>query len=268
MSSLAWGLLAVAALVAERGSRWTRRDRVRTRLVDPPVRAARPGLDRSALLAPAAGAAAGFALGGWAGAAVGVAGGVGARRLGERRRAAAARGTRDGQLADMAAGISSAMRAGMSLPQALTAAHEEAEPPLRSDLAVLVGDLEVGVDVDRALDTWVTAVGSDDARLLAAALTLHRRTGGDLPRVLDQVVATIRERVAIAREVRGLTAQARLSGLILGLLPVAFFAFLWVTSRADMQAALSTPAGLLAVGIGICMEVGAFLWIRRLLEVG
>jgi tight adherence protein B len=85
--------------------------------------------------------------------------------------------------------------------------------------------------------------------------------------VLDQVAATIRDRVAAAREVRALTAQARLSGLILGLLPVGFFAFLWLTSRRDIEGALGTPVGIGSVLLGLVMEGVAFLWIRHLLEV-
>ncbi len=114
---------------------------------------------------------------------------------------------------------------------------------------------------------WIERVGTDDAHLLGAAFELHRRSGGDLPSVLDQVGAAIRDRVAAAREVRALTAQARLSGLILGLLPIAFFVFLWLTSRRDIEAALGTSAGRVAVVLGITLETVAFVWIRRLLEV-
>ena len=66
---------------------------------------------------------------------------------------------------------------------------------------------------------------------------------------------------------RALTAQARLSGAILGLLPIGFFAFLWLTSRRDIEGAFRTPAGLTAFGVGAVLELLAFLWIRRLLEV-
>jgi Flp pilus assembly protein TadB len=67
--------------------------------------------------------------------------------------------------------------------------------------------------------------------------------------------------------VRALTAQARLSGTILGVLPFGFFAFLWLTSRSEIEAALRTPAGIVAIGLGLALEGLAFLWIRRLLEV-
>ena len=99
-----------------------------------------------------------------------------------------------------------------------------------------------------------TDVGTDDARLVVGVLALHRRSGGDLPRVLDQVAATLRERSSAAREVRALTAQARLSGVILGLLPIGFFGFLWMTSRGDIQGAFDSPVGIGAVVAGSCSK--------------
>ncbi len=98
-------------------------------------------------------------------------------------------------------------------------------------------------------------------------LTLHRRSGGDLPSVLDEVAGTLRERRAAIREVHALTAQARLSGTILGVLPFGFFAFLWLTSRSEIEGAFRTSAGVVAIALGVVLEGLAFLWIRHLLEV-
>ena len=66
---------------------------------------------------------------------------------------------------------------------------------------------------------------------------------------------------------RALTAQARLSGVILGLLPIGFFAFLLLTSRQEMLDAIATPIGRTALGVGLGLELVAFVWIRHLLEV-
>ena len=170
---------------------------------------------------------------------------------------------RDEQLADTVRAISSAMRAGLSVPQSLAYAAEEAAPPLDGSLREVVDALDVGVPSDEALDRWADTVGTDDARLVAGVLQLHRRSGGDLPVVLDQVAETLRERQAATREVRALTAQARLSGPILGVLPIGFFGFLWLTSRHEIEGALATPAGLGAVLLGLVLEGLAFLWIRQ-----
>ncbi len=146
-------------------------------------------------------------------------------------------------------------------------AAAEATPPLDHSLAELATDLEMGVPIERALRGWSDEVDTEDARLLTGVLDLHRRSGGDLPAVLDQVAQTLRERRDAAAEVRGLTAQARLSGTILGVLPLGFFAFLWLTSRSEIQSAVATPAGLMAIGVGLTLEALAFVWIRSLLEV-
>jgi tight adherence protein B len=171
------------------------------------------------------------------------------------------------RVADAIGALAAAVRSGASLPQALRYAAEEAAPPVRHELEQVVADLDTGISMDRALEGWVALRPSPETDLVVGALELHRSSGGDLPVVLDQVVATIRDRIGVAREVRSLTAQARLSAWILGVLPVGFFAFLWLTSRRDIEGALSTPAGLVAIGTGLVLEGGAFLWIRSLLEV-
>jgi tight adherence protein B len=173
----------------------------------------------------------------------------------------------DEQLADAARSLAAGMRAGLSVPQAIAFAAREGEPPLATALARIVDSVGLGGGLDDALERWATEVGTDDARLVVGVLALHRRSGGDLPHVLDQVATTLRERSSAAREVRALTAQARLSGAILGVLPIGFFAFLWMTSRGDIEGAFDSPIGVTAVVAGLALEGVAFLWIRFLLEV-
>jgi tight adherence protein B len=216
---------------------------------------------------PLIGSAVGWTLGGlvMAGsAAAGVAVGTASVR---RRRTARLAATVDAQLADAVRSLAAGMRAGLSLEQALAYAAREGEPPLGDARQRIVDSVGLGGTLDDALRVWASEIGTDDARLVVGVLGLHRRTGGDLPRVLDQVAIALRERTSAAREVRALTAQARLSGAILGLLPVGFFAFLWLTSRAEIEGAFRSPIGIAAVVAGVVLETAAFLWIRKLLEV-
>ncbi len=185
-------------------------------------------------------------------------------RLRRRSRQAVLRGE---QLVDAVAGLAAALRAGLSLEQALRFAAQEAEAPIDESLGALITGVDLGEPLDRALERWALADGTADARLLAGVLRMDRRSGGDLPRILDQVASTLRERREAEGEVRALTAQARLSGLILGLLPIGFFLFLLLTSTKDVSAALHTPVGIGAVLLGSVLEVAAFVWIRHLLEV-
>lgn len=198
---------------------------------------------------------------------LGVAIGFGVMRVWDRRRRGHDAAARDQQLADVVRAIAASLRAGLSVPQSMANAAAEASPPLDRSMHELVSDLDLGVPTGTALERWSSEMGSDDARLLTGVLDLHRRSGGDLPAVLDQVAETLRERRDAAAEVRGLTAQARLSGTILGVLPLGFFAFLWLTSRTEIQAAIATPIGLTAIAVGLTLEVLAFVWIKSLLDV-
>ena len=262
---LASTLLALAGLLAERAVWAARADRRRTALgIDRRVRSfGRPppawlwaaavaiALGLVGPITAAAVAAVGVALRWW---------------LPRRRRATDARRGAD-QLAEAVTAMAAGLRAGGSVPQALAYARDEASEPLRGELAELMDRIDVGMPVEEALAAWADARGSEDVRLLVGVLDVHRRSGGDFPSVLDGVAGTLRERRAAHREVRALTAQARLSGAILGLLPVAFFGFLLLTSRDEMIRALATPLGATALAVGLGMELLAFLWIRRLVEV-
>ncbi|HEX5951047.1 MAG TPA: type II secretion system F family protein [Actinomycetota bacterium] len=172
-----------------------------------------------------------------------------------------------GQLADAASAIASGSRAGLSLSQAVEVAAEQTPAPVGTALREVVDRARLGASFEEALDGWATATPIPDVRLATAVLRLHLRTGGSLAPVLEGLAKTLRERRAAVREVRSLTAQARLSGAILGLLPFGFFLFLWLTARRDMAAALGTSLGRTAIVVGLALEAAAFLWIRRLLRV-
>jgi Flp pilus assembly protein TadB len=217
---------------------------------------------------PLAGAVGGWLMGGGIAAALGAVVTVVGSGMLRRRGAAKIAAALDEELADAVHSFAAGMRAGLSVPQAIAYAAREGEPPLADGLARIVDRVELGGELEDALEDWADGIGTDDARLVVGVLALHRRSGGDLPRVLDQVAATLRERSSAAREVRALTAQARLSGAILGLLPIAFFGFLWLTSRANIEGAFASPIGVGAVVVGLVLEGVAFLWIRSLLEVG
>ncbi len=257
MSALAGCLLGLMVLCGEHAVEASHRGWVRGRLGPPgsggglAEATGRRGLP-SWLPWVAPGAGIGWVVVRPLGALIGLCAALVARRVVRGRREAKLFATRDEQLADAVGSVAAALRAGLSVPQALSYAAGDTPAPLGPETAV---------------GRWAEEAGTGDARLLAGVLRLHRRSGGDLPAVLDQVGATLRDRRAAAQEVRALTAQARLSGAILGFLPIGFFAFLWLTSRSDIEGAFRTPAGILAIGVGLTLEVLAFLWIRHLLEV-
>ncbi len=270
MNALAATLLGLAVWFSGRAHRGSALRRVRSRLGGADALPSAGRADRVPTWLPwslAGGLAAWVLIAPWC-VPIGAAAGVGLRR-GMRRRAAAKHAAiRDEQLADAVGSVAAALRAGLSVPQAIDYTAAETPPPLGSTFGEVARAIDLGEPMEAAVSRWAGSVGTDDARLFAGVLRLHRRSGGDLPSVLDQVVATLRDRRDAAREVRALTAQGRLSGAILGFLPIGFFAFLWLTSRRDIEGAFRSPEGMAAIGVGLAMEGLAFVWIRQLLEVG
>ena len=184
------------------------------------------------------------------------------RRLARRRAAAL-----EERLADAAETTALAVRSGLSVPQALEFAAEEVEPPLREYLGAVVADRRIGISFEDSIRRFAESVGTEDARLLALILTMHARTGGNLVGALDEVRATIRHRLVVRRELRALSAQGRMSGAILGCLPLAFFFLMSFISQEDLEPVYRSGAGMAMVGAGLTMQAVAYLWIRRLLRV-
>jgi len=217
------------------------------------------------------GALGGIVAGAWVaglpGAAMGGIGAIVIPAVRARRRVAHRSERMQEQLAEAVSVIAAGLRTGLSLLQAISLAAGEVGAPLGTTLRELADRVSLGVPFPRSLDGWVAEVRVPEARLIAGVLSLQRRTGGDLPVVLDRLARTLRDRQAAAREVRSLTAQARLSGAILGFLPIGFFLFLSVTSRRDIAAAYHSSTGATSIVVGLLMQGAAFLWIRRLLRV-
>jgi tight adherence protein B len=171
------------------------------------------------------------------------------------------------RLAEAVSLIASAMRSGRSLHQAVELAAIELDPLLGSTFRRLADRTGLGDPMDESIDAWACDVGGPDARLVAGVLKLHRRTGGSLAVSLENLAGTLRDRRASSRELESLTAQARLSATILGLLPIGFFLFLSAIARRDLEVAYETPTGVAAIAVGFGLQGAAYVWIRHLLRV-
>jgi len=171
------------------------------------------------------------------------------------------------RLAEAVSLVASAMRSGRSLHQAIELAATDLDPLLGSTFRRLADRTGLGDPMDESIDAWAGDVRGPDARLVAGVLKLHRQTGGSLAASLENLAGTLRDRRASARELGSLTAQARLSATILGLLPIGFFLFLSVIARRDLEAAYQTPTGVAAIGFGLALQGAAHIWIRHLLRI-
>jgi tight adherence protein B len=180
----------------------------------------------------------------------------------------------DKQLPDTITLIANALRAGSSFLQAIELVVRESRPPISTEFGRVIREVNLGLAFDVALENMVRRVRSDDLELMATAISIQHTVGGNLAEILDSIAYTIRERVRIKGEIRTLTAQQRLSGYVVGLLPIGLAGFLFVAAPAFMQpmfddrvSIIGLPGGviILAVG-GFAMFIG-FMLIRKIVDI-
>lgn len=171
------------------------------------------------------------------------------------------------QLPDNLQVVASAMRAGQTFVGALKAVIEDAPDPSRRELRRAVLDEELGIPLADALSQVTERMRSEDFQHVAIIAGLQRETGGNTAEVIELVAETVRERIEIRRMVRSLTAQGRLSGGILSMLPVGLLMFISVINPSYVHPLFHTTVGVIALGVGLCLVLAGGLVIRKIVEI-
>ena len=170
--------------------------------------------------------------------------------------------------------IANALRAGSSFLQAIELVVRESRPPISTEFGRVIREVNLGLAFDVALENMVRRVKSDDLELMATAISIQHTVGGNLAEILDSIAFTIRERVRIKGEIRTLTAQQRLSGYVVGFLPIGLVSFLFIAAPKFMDPMFQNPPGILGLPAGvIILSIGAFamfmgfMAIRRIVDI-
>ncbi len=171
------------------------------------------------------------------------------------------------QLGDMLTMIANALRAGFSFMQALDHIAGEMDDPVKSEVRRVVTDVNVGMPLEDALNNMTDRVNSPDFNLVVAAVLIQRQVGGNLAQILDTISETINERVRMRREISSLTAQGRMSGMILGVLPFGIAAAIQIISPGYLNPLFTSVMGKMALaGSGVMMLIG-FAVIRNIIDI-
>lgn len=170
-------------------------------------------------------------------------------------------------LAAAVATLAAQVRAGGSVEDGFAAVGRAMGGKVGAACRGLAERLAFGEPFGDALDRWSDEVGTSDAALLATTLRMHRRAGGSLAPVLEELARTTHERLEVEADLRALTAQGRMSAWIVGSLPVGFLAFLTLLTGTSIIATFATPLGALLLVVGLGLESAALVWMRRILAV-
>lgn len=171
------------------------------------------------------------------------------------------------QIGDALVMVSNSLKAGYGFLQAIDMVAKEMAPPIRTEFARVIQEINLGMTTEDALIHLAERVPSPDLDLVITAMLIQRQIGGNLSEILDNISQTIRERIKIKGEVKALTAQGRLSGLIIGILPVGIGAFLLLVNPNYIMQLFTDPRGQFLLGYAAVAELIAVLIIRKIITI-
>ncbi len=171
------------------------------------------------------------------------------------------------QLPDMIISVIAALKAGFSFPQALKSVMEEAKSPMKEELAKILKEMQYGSTTEDALHRLYERMPSEDLDLMIQAVLIQRQVGGNLATVLQKIVETIKDRVKIQGQISTLTAQGRLSGMIIGLLPAILGLALSFIEPEYIGQLFSNPIGVTFLVIAVISSAVGFVLIRKITTI-
>ena len=184
------------------------------------------------------------------------------RRMAERR----AEKIED-QLADAMVSLSSAIKAGLSLAQAIEILAQQTPRPICQEFRQIHGEYQLGKPMERCLQETKERLRSENFALFAAAMEASRESGGRLNETVDRIAHSVRELQRLERKIRSETAQARSSAVYMALAPLAILAmYYFVIDRENTERLFTTVPGQIMLCAALTLNVIAYLWARAILN--
>lgn len=171
------------------------------------------------------------------------------------------------QLGDSLVLIANSLRTGYSFLQSIEMVSREMPKPMSEEFARVLKEMNLGIGTEDALNNLAERVNSDDLDLVVTAVIIQRQVGGNLAEVLDSISNTIRDRIKIKGQIKTLTAQGRISGVIVSLLPLVTGLMIYLVNPEYMKLLFSQPLGNAMLAVGVVSQVIGMLFIRKIVNI-
>lgn len=171
------------------------------------------------------------------------------------------------QLGDALVVMANALRAGFGFQQAMDAVRRELPPPISSEFSWTLRDMNLGFGYEEALLNLSKRVKSNDLDMVITGIIIQRQVGGNLAVILENISETIRERARIKREIKILTAQGRLSGLIIGVLPVVLILAMLLINPEYFNDMINDRRGQIMLATALMMEILGALIVKKVIKI-
>jgi len=173
----------------------------------------------------------------------------------------------DSQLSDAISIMSNSLRSGFSLQQSMKSIAREMPDPISKEFSRTLREIQLGVSMENALGNLVLRIQNTDLELIVSAVLIQRQVGGNLAEILESISNTIKERLKIKKDVRVLTSSARMSGMIVGLLPVFLLCVLMLINPNYMKIFFTTQAGIFMLVVSVVLEIIGFSIVKKIVTI-
>lgn len=171
------------------------------------------------------------------------------------------------QLGDALGILANSLRSGYSYLQAMNTVAREMPEPISAEFAKVVKEMSLGMSDEKSLENLTLRVSSDDLKLMVTAILIQKETGGNLAEILDNISDTIKDRIKLKGEVKTLTAQGRMSAIIIVALPFALGGFMMVSNPSYIMPFIDSLIGKITLGYGfLSILLGIFI-INRIIKI-
>jgi len=163
--------------------------------------------------------------------------------------------------------MANSLRSGYSYIQAMDLVSKEMPYPIGEEFGILVKEMNLGISTEDSFMNLVKRVNTDDLDLMVTAFLIQRQVGGNLAELLDKIAQTLRERISMKRKIGTLTAQGKLSGVVLCLMPIVLAAIMHLLNPNYLASFISHPLGKLMLGFGLALMVIGIVWMRKIVDI-
>ena len=171
------------------------------------------------------------------------------------------------QLADALLSLSNSLKTGYSVPQAINLLAREMDNPARQEFRLVAQEMQLGTPLEEALGHLAERMESMEMDLTVASVAIARQVGGNLSEIMENIAGTIRERLRVEGRVKALTAQGRIQGIVMCLMPFALGFIIYLVRPDFIRPVFTTWAGYLLIAVIVAwMALGAVI-VRKVVSV-
>ena len=173
----------------------------------------------------------------------------------------------ESQLSDALIIACSCLKSGLSFTQAMETIAKDMDDPISGEFALVIKEMSMGASMEEALDKLNTRIKSKHLALMVSAVLVQRQTGGNLSQILENISNTIKERMKLQQELKSATASGKMSGTVVGMMPIAILLMFFVVNKDFVMPLFTENLGRIFLGVAAGLEVTCFLIIKKITTI-